>query len=401
MMSPMKIFLIISIITAISAIYITDASKNWPYILDISNKILDEYNSTDLPSLFRDLSLLKHAINSELTRRIPLNYRYTRKFSISAALSLLRITTISYDKCSESNMLIERGSAHRNNYIALVPIVMQFFPSERIANIVRRYHKSQLVICKNALYLQLRQKIDHQLATSPAKLQNKFIHELTSSLSHSIERNLSGKSAVHLGIAQYFRNKLTKWTDIEAAKSDLAMFSLFHSKLIADCNTYLLNPYKTLVLTYDTLGRSTMPNIKETYNQLIVAYDFCREIERSTSNFDMNDIMANLRDLTTSNWTNKSTQPANISPPRTIIPTITPEITQPETSSQSLINKPKVVVGSQSSAFRKYNAQPKPSLPNIITQAPNQQTSGYFTSMLVNQDPNYDDDDDEHDEDEV
>lgn len=263
--------------------------KDWNKVVEISNKIKREHAHTDTVSLFRDLSLIRELLHDELTIYIPQMYRYIYDFSVSAALALLRAITISYDKCIESALLLGKGISHRNNYINLVSVVKRFFPSKLISSIVDKYYRSQLIVCKNALSIQIRQKMVHQRITSPARFDQKFTKDLITHFEPSVDVSQLSRSQLITGIAQYLRNKL-KHDEMLVITLDASPFDKVHSKLIEDCKNYLLDPYQTLMMTYAAIGRSNMPNIKAKYHSLIHAYDLCRNIERLSTPADVEQL---------------------------------------------------------------------------------------------------------------
>lgn len=345
----MRLFAILFVIATFSISDLAASSKDWSKIAEISNRIKNEFRSIDTFELFRYLSQLKQAINCELTRQVPLKYRYSRKFAISAALSLLRVTTISHDKCNESAVTVERGQAHRDNYIALVPVVMKFFPTDNIRDIVMRYHESQLLICNHSLHTQLGSKLKQQMSFLETKSQNELINDLVT----SFEPNESDRAKFYLGLARYLRNRLIKYGFITDSEADLNSIGLLHSKLIADCNANLLMPYKTLISTYDTIGRDKMQNIRESYGQFVTAYDLCREIERATSANDMQKIHQSLEYISKPDYLEASK------------------------------DQSKPDIGGILSAFRKSNAQSGSGQQNISSQIITQPASDYYSLLLT------------------
>lgn len=270
--------------------------RDWDRTTILCQKISKDYATMDKDDLFYHLYQLRRTVGwASMADLIPVNFTYDQKELLGPVLALSRVLYISYDKCEQPLLSTNNGNVHRKDYIGLVPIVKRkLTESEALLGIIDEYHHYQLILCKNALNGQ----INNNLLRKSKYLRRDFDNFkvlLLQSFEYISQIDQISKQDLLLGIARFLVTRLNQSTMYQLGTTWPALAEEFKIRLITNCRRYFLEPYKTIMETYEAIGRSNESLVGQNHNQLIRAYDLCMKFNTIHRRIDMPELMRIIR----------------------------------------------------------------------------------------------------------
>lgn len=259
--------------------------RDWFKATEISDIIIRNYATMVDADLFFNLSLIKRSINSEVTRRIPPRLFPDQSRSLVPVLALIRLTDLNVDKCTEPLLDSNDGQLHRLSYVDLVPMLKSQFTTDNLIRLIDFYYESKLYICQNALEAQFERKV---LEYTNNRIDGSKSTNLWEALSKVYPRQLSvksmDKSQKMVAIARYISTRATRANIENALKDKLTQHDVMDNSVLRDCRAYLIEPFGTMMKTFDALNRDETMNIGQKYETLMRAHDLCiaiRDLQES------------------------------------------------------------------------------------------------------------------------
>lgn len=186
--------------------------------------------------------------------------------------ALLRLTDVSSERCYQPDLCARQENVHKHNYIELADVCRQFYSSSNMQAFIDDYANAQFKICQNALGFHAArtwQKVEdvQPYANKFKKLllknfkQNKPVAELTS------DERIFG-----------LMNFMKQFHDVNTeAESELAIVKAYNELFREACNTYVLHPFYTIMMTYEKTGRNAR-FLERHHGDLIKLFDLCSNL---------------------------------------------------------------------------------------------------------------------------
>lgn len=335
----------------------TRGKRIWEDAISLSRNIMENYITMDRTDLFYQLSLVKQALAGEITRVVPPTFLLNNRDYIIPVLCLIRLTDVTVEKCFESDLNVANGNLHRSKYVDLLPELHNHFKGQFMKELVDTYYGNQLVLCRNALYAQIGTKL-YEYSTGYEKIRfMTFINTLVGSFPHETELSQMKKSDKLDSMIRFLALKLRK-DEVKQGLSDRrSLINLYQNALVRDCRNFFLDPFATLMRTYETIGPENLPKIKQRYSNFLRAYDICNEIKK-LPDYDLTRVLTRLYNnpkevqALVSDHVWKTAAAINL-PEDTLITQHLPNTHQLDQSQRPIAPKP--AVGQGASAFRRFD----------------------------------------------
>lgn len=368
MLLPKQSTLLVTICLLVSQIsefsFARRGARRWESAMELSRNIMQKYETMERVELFHQLALVRKSLVGEIRRPVPPTFILINRDYIIPVLCLVRLTDLSLDKCIETNLVVDKGNLHRNNYIDLIPVLHSYFKSDYMRQIIDSYYQSQLQMCRNALGAQLGQKITDFSVGYDRKDFTNFMNPLVASFPAKGEINQMDKSKKLESLVDFIGRKL-KRGDIKQGLADRRSFvGVYQNAVAKDCRSYFLEPLGTMMRTLEVIGRPNMPEIQQKFEKVVRAYDICSEI-RKLPDYDLTRILTKSLKYSSAKGSSKYPSIPSHWPSQDII-----DLTQIQGSIRELITQqppqqatqphseqavPKNPVGFGSSAFRRFD----------------------------------------------
>lgn len=255
------------------------ATRNWETAFDLADKIMSDYRALEEEDLFLQLAEVKKSINSEVTREIPPKYMPERMQSIVPVIALIRLIDLGVKKCYEVPMSVLNGHLHRSVYIDLAPFLREIFEGDTMRQLIDFYYRGQLMLCRNALASLMDSKSNEYLnAKAESPLLVSFVSMLDKSFSQDYQFKDLELIQKYAAISVALSNRLTKYSLENALINQGWRNELKKRAVLNECQSYIFEPFGTLLRSYDIVGRHNLPEVYNKHMPIIRAYDLCKAV---------------------------------------------------------------------------------------------------------------------------
>lgn len=253
--------------------------ETWKKAVAIAKEIEDNQHVISTNELMVNLYKIKTVLSQNVFKTIIQKINAKERQILVPALCLLRLSNVNADQCLQSNdkknTLLQ--NQHQGNFIEITNHINSNYKSKTILDLAGRFFQAQLYICRNSLLVNFgkwhKHLADHgtQFAQSLAKHFNGL--ELVQFDALSV--NAKAAKLLEFFISYYSLDVLKRYSTTNAmmttGKNQMKKFN-------RDCEVYLLDPYKTLMMTYNETGRN-LPILEYHYGYIIKAYDYCLKLQ--------------------------------------------------------------------------------------------------------------------------
>lgn len=262
-------------------IVLTDCTNtdNWNNAVVIAKQIHQQQDVISSNHLMIKLYEIKGFLAQNVLKTIIQKLNSSDKMILIPALCLLRLSNINYEQCLQSNDKKHTllTNQHQGNYIELTNHINSFYKSPKILTLTEKFFNAQLFLCRNSLLVNFgkwRRHLDEHGSKFAQALANQF-NELTLEQFDSLSPEAKSSKLLQFFVSFYGLDVLRRYSNtnvmMTSGKNQIKKFN-------RDCEVYLLDPYKTLMMTYNQIGRM-LPILEYHYGFIIKAYDYCLKLQ--------------------------------------------------------------------------------------------------------------------------
>lgn len=245
-------------------------TKDYQLAYEIALDINQNQDTLSHEEIYQRFGQIREAIQVSLLDVVPL----TIPTQVNAALlkntfCLGRLLEVSNQKCYQMDHKIIRENVHRLNYIDLARLSRMVFPSENVQNLIKIHDDAQILICRQHLIAHMKFMWERVLRTQDPHV-TKFITMLL--------RYFPPKNSLDSYTDQYIDINMKKFiSEYYGVKLDRRSIVKTYNRLFRhSCESHLLTPFKTLMMTYDNMNRNRVN--MDHYRDIIWLYDLCSHL---------------------------------------------------------------------------------------------------------------------------
>lgn len=216
---------------------------------------------------------IKDAIEGPIFEMIPFDLpKGVDSNLLKNTFCLSRLIELGSKKCYQVDKKILRDNVQRLGYIELERLSRIFYPSDNMQRFIDFFAQSQSFICQRGLVAHM-----HAALLRLDKLQKP--------ISQRFRQKLLASVAIRNSI-----NELSERDKIDGIKKFIIEFykvprdersivRTYNIKFRQSCSIYIIDPFQTLMLTYETLNRQRVN--MDRYRDIVWLYDLCTHLPNS------------------------------------------------------------------------------------------------------------------------
>lgn len=247
--------------------------RDWETATTYAIEITNRQFAISASELVDKLLEIKELLQGMVVRDVPTKVRTESRASLLDALSLLRLTEATWEKCLTPNVIITDGNYHRGNYIELEQVLKSNYKSPGILALIDTYFETMFFVCRNALVAHFGMKVSKVNNDNKGNFES-FLQKFPP---FPAGQAADSRQPVNSQLISHFISNFYRLGyDNHATTMEETIFDpYFADQIFDDCSLYLLTPFKTLVMTYDRIERK-LPDIETRYGNIVRAYDICK-----------------------------------------------------------------------------------------------------------------------------
>lgn len=282
MLAMIQFVIVICIIAAPINIAYAATGPKGDYLLanQLALDIYENQHSLTHHEIILKLNEIKDAIRVSLYEWIPTNLPANINSELLMNVFCLgRLIDVSSRKCYQVDKKIFRQNVQRANYLDLYRISMLYFNSDNMKSLIKQHADAQFYICKQSLIIHMIDtwsRLQEWYKPYAATFKDMILSEIPPELSISELRGQTIITAITKIVIKLYAVEFNEEMIVRA----------YNISFMPDCATYFLDPFNTLMMTYESLNRNRIHMDK--HRELIWIYDLCSHLPISIGN--LNDI---------------------------------------------------------------------------------------------------------------
>lgn len=311
-----RLIITLGLICLVEHIHCTNI-KIWNKAVSLAGEIHQQQHEMSSNQVMFRLYLIRDLLARNTAKTIIRKLTNDDKMILMPALALLRLSNVNYEQCiqSDDKKTTLSTNPHQGNYIELANYVKSSYRSPKILALSEKYFQAQLFVCRNSLLVNFG-KWKKLLAGHAVKFAEQLADHFENLNEHqfdALDSDTKSLRLVKFFVSFYGLEVLKRYS----VNNSISTSSNHMKKFAKDCRAYLLDPYKTLMMTYNQSGPN-LPILDRHYGHIINAYDYCKKLHLRMATNDLETMFRYYVSMSTQDLNPQANLGVNVSAKRAL-----------------------------------------------------------------------------------